>query len=71
MENILEIYAKEICSNCKNREKCQEELHIRIDRTVRCEEYVKDKQCKGYERPIGKTAPLQKTVMGLSSSDWS
>ena len=42
-ENLYRLYVKEICSNCKNKEKCQEELHIRVDNTIKCYEYKKIK----------------------------
>ena len=38
-ENILEEYVEEICSICKHRETCQEELRKRIDNSVKCERY--------------------------------
>ena len=39
MDNIFQKYVKVICSKCKNRQLCQEELRIRIDNTIKCENY--------------------------------
>lgn len=39
METIYEIYVKEICSKCKNKENCEEELRIKINNTIKCEKY--------------------------------
>lgn len=69
-ENIYEAFAREMCANCKNSNECKEELRLRIDNTIKCQMYEKDKKIKGYKRPLNKTAKLEKTVMGLSSSDW-
>lgn len=40
-ETIYETYTRQICSNCKNRDKCQEELKIKIDRSIKCDNYEK------------------------------
>nr|DAQ49106.1 MAG TPA: hypothetical protein [Caudoviricetes sp.] len=37
MKNIFEIYAKEICTNCRNKKECQEELRQRIDDSIKCD----------------------------------
>lgn len=38
-ETIYETYVRQICSNCKNREQCQEELRIKVDGTIKCNSY--------------------------------
>lgn len=38
-ETIYEKYTREKCKKCKNKERCQEELHKRIDGTIRCDHY--------------------------------
>lgn len=38
-ESIYETYTKRICNNCKNKEKCEEELRIKLNNTVKCENY--------------------------------
>ena len=40
-EAIYKKYKEEICSKCKNQNNCEEELHIRLDKTVRCDNYKK------------------------------
>lgn len=39
METIYETYVKKVCSTCKNKEACNEELRRRIDGSIRCEGY--------------------------------
>ena len=39
IESIFKQFNKEICNNCSNREKCQEELRIRLDGSIKCEKY--------------------------------
>lgn len=39
-ETIFETYSREVCSICKNREQCQEELHKRIDGSIKCDNFV-------------------------------
>ena len=41
-ENIFDVFIREICSNCKKRKKCQEELRIRIDNSIKCYEYERE-----------------------------
>lgn len=40
-KEIFETYSKEICSQCKNKEECQEELRIRLDYSIKCDRYKK------------------------------
>lgn len=42
MKNIFEIYVKEICTNCRNRKECQEELRKRIDSSIKCDSYKRE-----------------------------
>lgn len=35
----LEKYVQEHCKNCKNKERCQEELRKRLDNTIKCDYY--------------------------------
>ena len=49
-ETIHETYIRTICSNCKNRHNCREELRIRLDNTVKCWEYVKDQNIEEYKK---------------------
>lgn len=41
-ETIYETYTRQMCSNCKNRDKCQEELRKKIDNTIRCDKYERE-----------------------------
>ncbi len=38
-ESIYETYSRTVCSNCKNKEQCNEELRIKLDNTIKCERY--------------------------------
>lgn len=40
-KELFETYTKEICSRCKNKENCQEELRIRLDNSIKCDRYKK------------------------------
>ena len=42
MENIYQTYAREICSKCKNKQQCEEEIRVRIDKTIKCDSYEKE-----------------------------
>lgn len=44
METIFETYARTVCANCKNRKECKEELRQRIDGTLYCEPYEREKR---------------------------
>lgn len=65
METIYETYEKEICSNCKNRDICKEELRIRLDNTIKCDSYIKDKQKRGYKQFQGRLEKQEKPIMRL------
>ncbi len=66
METIYETYIRTICSNCKNRHNCKEELRKRLDNTVKCWEYIKDKQIAGYKQPLIRLAEQLKPLMKLN-----
>lgn len=38
-ETIYETYVRTVCSICKNKECCQEELRKRIDGSIKCRNY--------------------------------
>ena len=40
-ETIYETYSRTVCINCKNKEQCQEELRIKIDGNIKCDNYEK------------------------------
>ena len=47
MKNSYERFLEEICSNCKDREKKDCEIRKRIDNTLYCELYEREKQKNG------------------------
>lgn len=63
-------YTKYICSNCKNTDIKECEIRTKIDNTTYCKGYTKGDCIEGYKEPIYRTAKLEKTLMGLSSSSW-
>ena len=65
METIFETYLRTICSNCKNGDSCTEELRRRLDNTVRCWEYIKDKEIEGYKEFKGRLANQEKPIMRI------
>lgn len=44
MKYILQEYAEQICSICANRENCQEELVVKINKSVKCNEFKREEQ---------------------------
>lgn len=38
-ETIYETYTRTVCSICKNKKNCNEELRKRIDNTLQCEKF--------------------------------
>lgn len=42
METIYETYVKKVCSICKNKKVCNEELKVKLDRSIKCERYEKE-----------------------------
>lgn len=46
IEELFKTYVKEICSKCKNKKYCQEELHIREDNTIKCNTYKRKDNTK-------------------------
>ncbi len=65
MKNIFEIYAKEICANCKNKKECQEELRQRIDSSIKCDSYKRESKNEGYKKQKQITAKRNKSLMGI------
>jgi hypothetical protein len=51
METIHETYTRILCSNCKNRYKCQEELRKRLDNTIRCDKYETENKIQRKKQP--------------------
>ena len=47
-ENIFKTFNKKICKNCKS-ENCPEELRVRLDGSLKCDECERIKK----EKPIG------------------
>lgn len=43
METIFETFTRTVCANCKNKE-CKEELRRRIDGSIKCDEYERNKE---------------------------
>ena len=41
---IYEQYSKEICSNCKNRKECKKELRRKVDGSIKCRKYERDRE---------------------------
>lgn len=62
MKNIFEIYAKEICANCKNRKECQEELRKRIDGSIKCDHYERENKNESYKKQKQITAKRNKSL---------
>lgn len=65
MKNIYERFSEELCSNCKNKYKCEEELRQRLDGTLYCELYERENKQDGYKDKIkiNVTAKKQKPIM--------
>lgn len=67
-------YKEEICPYCKGQ--CEKGIVITADTETiqaKCVDYEKDKSKVGdnrYKKPLERTAKLEKTLMGLSSSSW-
>ena len=65
---IYEKYSKEICSNCKNRKECKEELRQRLNGSIKCNNYEKEKKLEGYKDQIkmcitaNRSEPLMKGI---------
>lgn len=55
MKNIYEKFSEELCSNCKNKYKCTEELRQRLDGTLCCELYERVTKQEGYKDQIKMT----------------
>ena len=44
IETIYQTYTRTVCSICKNKDKCEEDLRIRLDNTIKCNEYIRVEQ---------------------------
>lgn len=70
---ITKEYTKKVCPYCKGI--CEKGILVFQNNNAicaRCVDYEKDEsKIERYKRPLGKTARLQKTVMGLAGPDWS
>lgn len=66
METTYETYARVLCNNCKNRKICKEELRKRLDNTIKCYSYLKDKDLAGYKEPLVRLANQEKPLMKLN-----
>ena len=51
-ESIYETYSRTVCSNCKNKEQCNEELRIKLNNTIKCERYEKENETEGFKDKI-------------------
>lgn len=51
-ETIYESFVNTICSNCKNRSKDQCHIVRKIDGTLSCIYYEKEKEVEGYKEPV-------------------
>ena len=65
METIYETYTRTLCSNCKNKKYCKEELRRKIDNTMKCDKYIKDKNIQGYKKIEGRIANQEKPIMRM------
>lgn len=65
METIYETYTRTICSNCANRNNCSEELRMKIDNTIKCDNYIQEKQKRGYKKQLIRLAKQNKPIMRL------
>ena len=41
-QEIYENYTKEYCRKCKHEQKCKQDLRIRIDYTIKCDDYERE-----------------------------
>lgn len=64
---MIETFKKYICSNCKGQ--CDKGIALISKngiRELRCIDYEKKEEVKGYERPKGRTAKQIKSLMGFT-----
>lgn len=38
-ETIFQTYVRQVCSICKNKDQCQEELRIKTDNSIKCDKF--------------------------------
>ena len=65
METIYETYTRTLCINCKNRNLNLCEIRKRIDGTLKCCYYQKDKHIEGYKKFEGRLANQGKPIMRM------
>ena len=66
-ESIYETHKREACSICTSKD-CPEELHVKIDGTLKCENFSrcmtnKCKTCKDEKKCFNRTAKQNKPIM--------
>ena len=66
METIYETYIRTLCSNCKNRKLDLCEIRRNTNGNLQCCYYIKDKEIKGYKKPLIRLAEQQKPLMKLN-----
>lgn len=71
MKTAEETYVQYLCRNCKNKHIDLCCIRRKIDNTLYCESYKKDKELEGYKKPLDKTAKFDKCVMPKLISNWN
>lgn len=71
MKTAEETYVQYLCKNCKNKDTNLCCIKRKIDNTLYCESYVKDKDLEGYKKTLYRTAKYEHCVMSKLISDWS
>lgn len=59
-ETMFKSFIEKICKNCKNKKECQEELRIKMDGSIKCNKYEKDKKIEGYKDKTKMTVTAKK-----------
>lgn len=59
MKTAEETYVQYLCKNCKNKHTDLCCIRRKIDNTLYCESYEKDKNLEGYKRPLDKTIRIK------------
>lgn len=63
MKTPEEAYVKYLCKNCKNKHTDLCCIVRKINNTLYCENYEKDKELKGYEKTPSRTAKYEQCIM--------
>ncbi len=63
MKTAEETYVQYLCRNCKNKHTDLCCIVRKINNTLYCEKYVKDKEVKGYKKILYRTAKYERCVM--------